>query len=105
MSENAIILEKLVEQVNTKTDKEVQVFLSMDNSQKEFLTFKTKKHERGIPLDEIVHAFGRFRMYGKDSEEEALDALTTEVGKSIASQLEQLVKEETKKSEEGESKE
>ena len=105
MSEKAIILETLIEQVNVKTGKEVEVFLSMDNSNKEFLTFKTKDYERGIPLDEIVHAFGRFRMYGKDTEEEALDALTTEVGKSIASQLEQLAKDETKKSEEGETKE
>lgn len=92
MSEEINILDSLVSEINKKTGKEIQVYLSMDNSKKEFLTFKTEKHERGIPLDDVVNAYGRFRMYSASNEEEALDKLTSNVAESIQIQLEDLDK-------------
>ena len=93
MAENKHILDDLVERINTKTGKEIEVYLAIDENDVEFLFFKTEQVERGIPIDSVAHTYGRFRLFSHKDEEEAVNALTDALSESIKTQVEELTKE------------
>jgi|ETNmetMinimDraft_21_1059911.scaffolds.fasta_scaffold523519_1 hypothetical protein len=92
MADHKHILDDLVERINKATGKEIKVYLAVDEEEVEFLFFKTEKVERGIPLEGVVHAYGRFRMYAEDTEEKALARLTENISDSIKQQVVELEK-------------
>lgn len=91
MEEQTHILDILIEKISKKIDKEVNVYLAMDNDNNELLAIKTKDQERGLDLTQIVNSYGFYRIYQADSEEEALEKLSENLVKSINEMLEDKV--------------
>jgi len=91
MEEQVHILDILIEKISKKIDKEVNVYLAMDNDNNELLAIKTKDKERGLDLTQIVNSYGFYRIYQANSEEEALEKLSENLVKSIDEMLEDKV--------------
>ena len=94
MEEPKHILDILIEKISEKLDKEVNVYLAVDNDNKELLAIKTEERERGLDLAQIVNSYGFFRIYQSDSEDEALNRLAENLVKSINELLEEGASEE-----------
>jgi hypothetical protein len=94
MEEQIHILDILIEKISEKIDKEVNVYLAMDDNDNELLAIKTKDQERGLDLAQIVNSYGFYRIYQADSEEEALEKLSENLVKSIGELLEDKVSKE-----------
>tara|TARA_B100001093_G_scaffold48995_1_gene41599 strand:- start:4073 stop:4360 length:288 start_codon:yes stop_codon:yes gene_type:complete len=94
MEEPKHILDILIEKISKNIDKDIKVYLAMDDNDKELLAIKTKDQERGLDLAQIVNSYGFFRIYQSDSEDEALDKLSNNLIKSINELLEQGASEE-----------
>ena len=94
MEEPIHILDILIEKISEKLDKDVKVYLAVDNDNKELLAIKTEEKERGLDLAQIVNSYGFFRIYQSDSEDEALNRLAENLVKSIHDLLEEGASEE-----------
>jgi len=92
MEEPKHILDILIEKISEKLDKEIKVYLAMDDDDNELLAIKKGEEERGLDLAQIVNSYGFYRIYQSNSEEEALDKLAEGLVKSI----ENLLKAQTK---------
>lgn len=87
MEEPTHILDILIEKISEKLDKDIKVYLAMDDEDKELLAIKKGDEERGLDLGQIVNSYGFYRIYQSDSEDEALDKLAAGLVKSIESLL------------------
>lgn len=87
MEEPKHILDILIEKISKELDKDIKVYLAMDDEDKELLAIKKGKEERGLELAQIVNSYGFYRIYQSDTEEEALDKLAAGLVKSIESLL------------------
>lgn len=94
MEEPKHILDILIEKISEKIDKDINVYLAVDNDNKELLAIKTEERERGLDLAQIVNSYGFFRIYQSDSEDEALNRLAENLVKSINELLEEGASEE-----------
>ena len=94
MEEPKHILDILIEKVSEKIEKDVKVYLAMDDEDRELLAVKKGDNERGLDLAQIVNSYGFYRIYQSDSEEEALDRLAENLVKSIDSMLKEAPTEE-----------
>lgn len=87
MEEPKHILDILIEKISKELDKDIKVYLAMDDEDKELLAIKKGKEERGLELAQIVNSYGFYRIYQSDTEDEALDKLAAGLVKSIESLL------------------
>ncbi len=87
MEEPKHILDILIEKISKNLDKDIKVYLAMDDEDKELLAIKKGEEERGLDLAQIVNSYGFYRIYQSDSEDEALDKLAGGLVKSIESLL------------------
>lgn len=90
MAEEKHILDRLLEKVKKDIPETTEIYLARDEQENEVIAVNTKDYQRGLPIDQIVHSFGVFRIYQSDSEEEALDQLAKSIVDSIHNMEEQL---------------
>jgi predicted DNA-binding transcriptional regulator len=94
MAEQKHILEILLDKVRKDIPETTEVYLARDDQDNEVIAVNTKDYQRGLPIDQIVHSFGVFRIYQSESEEEALNQLAKSISDSILNMENQIQAEE-----------